>query len=90
MGANEMEINVETFTRVLNIINYYGSMLTTNTKENLLNDINNINPEKLSYLEDLLNCINMAKSSDDQTVINYVNQLKNKIEVLASQIQRRE
>lgn len=85
-----MEINVETFTRVLNIINYYGSFLTTNTKENLLNNINSINPEKLAYLEDLLNCINLARTSEDPTITNYVNQLKNKIEVLASQIQRRE
>ena len=90
MEDTKMEINVETFTRVLNIINYYGSLLTTNTKENLLNNINIINPEKLSYFEDLLKCIDLSSTSDDQAIINYVNQLKNKIEVLASQLQRRE
>lgn len=83
-----MEINVTTFHRVLLIINNYGNFLTTNTKENLINNVNNIDPEKLSYLEDLLTCISLSEGADDPTITNYVNQLKNKIEVLASQIQR--
>lgn len=90
MDDIKLGIDVATFTRVLNIINYYSSLLTTNTKENLLNNINNIDPEKLSYLEDLLNCINLSSTSDDPVITNYANQLKNKIEVLASQIQRSE